>query len=114
MARGVLVVDDDPLVLVTAAMLDNLGCDVVTASTRKEALTLLAAHQRIEILIPDNSSQDLTAHSAGSAVAGVTNSDRKQIDMRSPLPPPCAEAEAEDPVVYDFSGTHVVLVLSYL
>ena len=54
MTRTVLVVDDDPLVLeVTATMLDNLGCDVVTASTGKEALTLIAAHQRIEILITD-------------------------------------------------------------
>ena len=54
MARTVLVVDDDPLVLeVTAAMLDDLGCDVVTASTGKQALELLFAHQRIEILITD-------------------------------------------------------------
>ncbi len=54
MARIVLVVDDDPLVLeVTAAMLDNLGCDVVTASTGRESLELLASHQRIEILITD-------------------------------------------------------------
>ena len=37
MVRTVLIVDDDPLVLeVTATMLDNLGCDVVTASTGKE------------------------------------------------------------------------------
>jgi two-component system cell cycle response regulator CpdR len=41
MARTVLVVDDDPLVLeVTAAMLDDIGCDVVTASTGKQALVL--------------------------------------------------------------------------
>ena len=54
MARTVLVVDDDPLVLeVTAAMLDNLGCEAVTASTGKQALELLEAHQRIEILITD-------------------------------------------------------------
>jgi two-component system cell cycle response regulator CpdR len=39
MARTVLVVDDDPAVLqVLAAMLEELGCDVVTARSGPEAL----------------------------------------------------------------------------
>jgi CheY-like chemotaxis protein len=34
MSRVVLVVDDEPLVLdVTASMLEDLGCDVVTAAS---------------------------------------------------------------------------------
>ena len=34
-------------------MLDELGCDVVTASTGRRALELLSTHQRIELLITD-------------------------------------------------------------
>lgn len=52
MGRAVLVVDDDPQVLeVVAAMLDDLGCEVIRAQTGADALTLLANDQRIEILI---------------------------------------------------------------
>lgn len=52
-ARLVLVVDDDPLVLdVAARMLEDLGCDVVTAADAEEALETLA-DQRVEILITD-------------------------------------------------------------
>jgi len=43
MPRVVLVVDDEPLVLeVTATMLDDLGCETVTAASGKEALEKLA------------------------------------------------------------------------
>jgi CheY-like chemotaxis protein len=52
--RKVLVVDDEPLVLeVTAGMLEELGCDVVTATNARHALALLAADERIEVLITD-------------------------------------------------------------
>jgi CheY-like chemotaxis protein len=54
LARVVLVVDDEPLVLdVTAAMLEDLGCEVVTAGGGNEALEMLASNRRIEILITD-------------------------------------------------------------
>lgn len=54
MARLVLVVDDEPLVLdVTATMLQDLGCEVVTAGGGQEALQKLATDRRIEILITD-------------------------------------------------------------
>ena len=54
MSRVVLVVDDQPLVLdVTASMLEDLGCEVITASNAKEALKTLSADERIEILITD-------------------------------------------------------------
>jgi CheY-like chemotaxis protein len=49
MSRTVLVVDDEPPVLdVTAAMLEELGCKVVTAADAFEALAELAANQAIE------------------------------------------------------------------
>jgi two-component system cell cycle response regulator CpdR len=54
MARTVLVVDDEPLVLeVIATMLEDLGCRVVTASTAIEALSKLSADRQISILITD-------------------------------------------------------------
>jgi CheY-like chemotaxis protein len=54
MARTVLVVDDDPVVLdVTSAMLNDLGCHTVTAPNGIEALECLSRRPQIEILITD-------------------------------------------------------------
>ena len=54
MARSVLVVDDEPLVLeVIGALLEELGCEVMTVSSATEALGKLAEHSEIEILITD-------------------------------------------------------------
>lgn len=54
MARTVLLVDDEPLVLeVLAAMLEDMGCDVISAASGTEALGRLAGNQQIEILITD-------------------------------------------------------------
>jgi two-component system cell cycle response regulator CpdR len=54
LARLVLVVDDEPLVLaITASMLEDLGCEVVTATNAPEALATLSADPRVEILITD-------------------------------------------------------------
>jgi two-component system cell cycle response regulator CpdR len=54
MSRLVLVVDDEPLILeLTASMLEDLGCEVVTADCGADALAKLKADKRIEILITD-------------------------------------------------------------
>jgi two-component system, cell cycle response regulator CpdR len=54
LSRVVLVVDDEPLVLeVTAAMLGDIGCEVVTAGNGDDALAKLSADERIDILITD-------------------------------------------------------------
>ena len=54
MSRVVLVVDDEPLILgLTASMLEDLGCEVVTAVNAAEALEKLSIDRRIEILITD-------------------------------------------------------------
>jgi CheY-like chemotaxis protein len=54
MARRVLVVDDDLLVLeILAYMLAELGCDTLTARSPDEALGTIANDQTIEILISD-------------------------------------------------------------
>jgi CheY-like chemotaxis protein len=52
--RVILVVDDEPLVLeITASMLEDLGCEVITAPSAKDALEKLSTHAHIEILITD-------------------------------------------------------------
>ena len=63
MSRTVLVVDDDPDVLeVVAAMLEDLGCDVVTAESGRTALDLLEQNQRIAILITDINMPGMDGH----------------------------------------------------
>jgi two-component system, cell cycle response regulator CpdR len=53
-SRVVLVVDDEPLVLeVTASMLENLGCETITAANAREALQKLPGDPRVDILITE-------------------------------------------------------------
>ena len=53
-SRVVLVVDDEAMVLdVTASMLEDLGCEVVTARGGNDALRKLSTDARIEVLITD-------------------------------------------------------------
>ena len=76
MARTVLVVDDDPLVLdVTAEMLQDLGCNVVTAASGAEALAKLADHRHIAILITDVNMPEMNGH---ELVAGKARTSKTQ------------------------------------
>jgi two-component system cell cycle response regulator CpdR len=63
MSRVVLVVDDDSSVLDTVAqMLEELGCEVLRASSGPEALDQLSRDDRIEILITDINMPDMDGH----------------------------------------------------
>jgi two-component system cell cycle response regulator CpdR len=63
MSRTVLVVDDDSDVLeVVAAMLEDLGCNVVTAESGWAALNLMEQNQRIAILITDINMPGMDGH----------------------------------------------------
>jgi CheY-like chemotaxis protein len=54
MARKVLLVDDEPLVLeVVAAMLEDLGCEVETSMTAADALKVIGSKQDIDVLLTD-------------------------------------------------------------
>lgn len=58
--RKVLLVDDEPMVLETIAlMLDQLGCEVETTSSGAKALNLLSSDPHIDILIADINLPDL-------------------------------------------------------
>ena len=54
MSHTVLVVDDDPAVLdVIIGMLEDLGCEVVSAQSGPDALDRLEQYKEISILITD-------------------------------------------------------------
>jgi two-component system, cell cycle response regulator CpdR len=61
--RTVLVVDDEPLMLdLTAQMLEELGCESITARDRHEALALLKRGQAIDFMITDINMPGLTGY----------------------------------------------------
>jgi two-component system cell cycle response regulator CpdR len=63
MSRVVLVVDDDETVLETvASMLEELGCEVVSAHGGSAALDQLRQNERIDILITDINMPDMDGH----------------------------------------------------
>ena len=63
MSRMVLVVDDDSSVLETIVlMLEELGCEVVSAANGPEALDQLSRNERIEVLITDINMPDMDGH----------------------------------------------------
>jgi CheY-like chemotaxis protein len=63
MSHTVLVVDDDASVLeVIAAMLEDLGCDVISAESGADALDQLTRNERISILITDINMPGMDGH----------------------------------------------------
>ena len=53
-AKTVLVVEDDPLVLLSAvAMIEDAGYDVLEATNADEAIALLEAHPQIRVVFTD-------------------------------------------------------------
>jgi PAS domain S-box-containing protein len=71
--RTVMLVDDDLLVLHSAAaMLEDLGHRVVQAGSAKEALNLLAEHPDVEILITDHAMPNMTGVELAEAVHQCT------------------------------------------
>jgi CheY-like chemotaxis protein len=79
--RVVLVVDDEPLVLeITASMLEDLGCEVVTAPSAKDALEKLSTHAHIEILITDVNMPERDGYKLADASTQMR--DRLMVIMR--------------------------------
>jgi two-component system cell cycle response regulator CpdR len=63
MPRTVLAVDEDAGVLdVITAMLEDLGCDVITAASGTDALDPLRRNERIAILITDINMPGMDGH----------------------------------------------------
>ena len=72
MARVVLVVDDDPLVLdVTASMLEDFGCEVITAASGNQALEKLSNDRLIEILITDLNMPGMSGYELVERAKGI-------------------------------------------
>lgn len=63
MRHTVLVVDDDPAVLdVVVGMLEDLGCEVVSAHSGQDALERLGQNRDISILITDINMPGMDGH----------------------------------------------------
>lgn len=63
MTRTVLVVDDDAGVLeVIAGMLEDLGCEAISAQSGVEALDQLRRNDRISVLITDINMPGMDGH----------------------------------------------------
>ena len=61
----VLIVDDEPFVLMWSKQCEEFGCAVVTATTPTEALAKLAGDERIEILITDINMPGMSGYDLG-------------------------------------------------
>jgi CheY-like chemotaxis protein len=63
MARHVLVVDDDPLVLdLMTEILEGMGCAVTTAYSGTQALKVLEQNPRIDLLVSDINMPELSGY----------------------------------------------------
>ncbi|MDI3566189.1 response regulator [Bradyrhizobium sp. Arg816] len=63
MSHTVLVVDDDPGVLdVIVGMLEDLGCEVTSAQSGRDALDRLGQNENISILITDINMPGMDGH----------------------------------------------------
>jgi CheY-like chemotaxis protein len=72
MKHTVLVVDDDANVLdVIASMLEDLGCEVVCATSGSEALATLASNEEISIPITDINMPGMDGHELASRAVRI-------------------------------------------
>ncbi|PDT88172.1 hypothetical protein CO669_21310 [Bradyrhizobium sp. Y36] len=63
MSHTVLVVDDDPAVLdVVVGMLEDLGCQVISAQSGSDALERLVQNRDISVLITDINMPGMDGH----------------------------------------------------
>ena len=78
MSHTILVVDDDPSVLdVLVHMLEDLGCDVISANSGPDALDRLAQNQNISILITDINMPGMDGHE----LAELARRDRPELKI---------------------------------
>ena len=77
-SRRILVVDDDAIILMnTAALLEDLGHQVIEAGSGDEALVLLRAHPDIAILITDQAMPGMT----GSELITAARAERPALPI---------------------------------
>lgn len=76
--KTVLVVDDDPLIRMTATdMLEDLGYRVIEANSAKGALEILEAGEEIDLLLTDHAMPGMT----GTELAAVAHRERPRLPV---------------------------------
>lgn len=76
--RRILIVDDDAIILMnTAALLEDLGHQVIEAGSGEEALTLLGTHPDIDLIITDQAMPGMT----GSQLIATVRSQRPDLPI---------------------------------
>ncbi len=76
--RRILVVDDDAIILMnTAALLEDLGHQVIEAGSGEEALQLIAQHPDIDLIITDQAMPGMT----GSQLIDALRSERPEVPV---------------------------------
>ena len=76
--RRILVVDDDAIILMnTAALLEDLGHEVIEAGSGDEALQLMAAHPDVDLIITDQAMPGMT----GSQLIAAVRSERPELPV---------------------------------
>jgi CheY-like chemotaxis protein len=66
---SVMVVDDDPLVLMnTAALLEDLGHEVIEASCGQQALDLLSSGTTVDVVVTDQAMPGMTGVQVATAI----------------------------------------------
>jgi PAS domain S-box-containing protein len=91
----VLAVDDDPLVLTnTAALLEDLGCQVLVAASGSQALDLLTSDLLPDLMITDQAMPNMSGVELGLAVRDLT------LDLPIILATGFAELPAINPTQY--------------
>ena len=76
--RRILIVDDDAIILMnTAALLEDLGHQVIEAGSGEEALALLGEHTDIDLIITDQAMPGMT----GSQLIATVRGDRPDLPI---------------------------------
>jgi CheY-like chemotaxis protein len=88
MPHSVLRVDDDPIVLeVLVDMLEDLGCDVISAANGNDALDHLRQKQQISVLITDINMPGRARADSAREAAQVPVEGHPTIRSRAPNAP---------------------------
>jgi Response regulator receiver domain len=85
LARTVLIGDDDPMVLaILQDILEDLGCDVITAASADEALDWLSSNREIALLVSDVNMPKMDGVEFAERAGQIRKDVKNCADLRAP------------------------------